>query len=331
VTLVPDTPLGAPRLAPVEGWEQLPPGRRHEDVAAVAVDSRDRVYLFTRRDPAVLVYDRDGRFIRAWPDGLFSERAHGITVAPDGSVWCVDDADHSVRKFTPEGELLLTLGTRGKPSDTGYDGKALATIARPGPPFNRPTNLAVAPNGDLYVTDGYGNARVHQFSATGALIRSWGAPGTGPGQFRLPHGIAILPDGRVLVADRENDRIQVFDLVGAYLDEWLEIQRPTHLAIGPDGLVYLSELPWLNGQRSGRFGEIAAGRPGRVTALTADGDVVARWGGLPMGTPGAFTAPHGIAVDSRGDVYVAEVTYTIGVAPGLIAPGAPTLQKLARR
>ncbi|HEV2250997.1 MAG TPA: peptidyl-alpha-hydroxyglycine alpha-amidating lyase family protein [Candidatus Limnocylindria bacterium] len=278
------------------------------------------------------MYERDGRFVRAWPEGLFSERAHGITAAPDGSIWCVDDADHSVRKFTPDGEVLRTLGTRGVPSATGYDGTAIATIHRAGPPFNRPTNLAVAPTGDLYVTDGYGNARVHQFAPSGTLIRSWGAPGTGPGEFRLPHGIAILPDGRVLVADRENDRIQIFDLAGAFVGEWLDVQRPTHLAVGPDGLVYVTELPWLRGQRSLRFGDVVADRYGRVTALTDDGEAVARWGGRPMGTPGAFTAPHGIAVDSRGDVYVAEVTYTIGVAPGLIAPGgAPTLQKLARR
>ena len=297
----------------------------------MAIDSRDRVYLFTRRDPGVLVYERDGRFVRAWPDGLFSERAHGITVAPDGSVWCVDDAAHSVRKFSPEGVLLLTLGTPGQPSDTGYDGVAYATIARAGPPFNRPTNLAVAPNGDLYVADGYGNARIHQFSGAGALIRSWGAPGGGPGEFRIPHGICVLPDGRVLAADRENDRIQLFDLRGRYLDEWRDIQRPTQLCAGPDGLIYVSELWWQKGQRSQRFGEITEDRYGRVTALRDDGTVVARWGGIAPGTAGGFTAPHGIAVDSRGDVYVAEVTYTIGVAPGLIpAGGAPTLQKLAR-
>ena len=279
----------------------------------------------------MLVYERDGRFVRAWGEGAFTERTHGITIGPDDTVYCVDDADHSVRSFTIDGEQRMTLGTRGRASDTGYDGAAYATIARAGPPFNRPTNLAVAPNGDLYVTDGYGNARVHQFAADGTLIRSWGAPGGGRGEFRIPHGICILADGRVLVADRENDRIQVFDLDGGFLEEWLDIQRPTQLAIGPDGLIYVSELWWQKGQRSHRLGEIAADRYGRVSAIRSDGTVVGRWGGSPPGTPGAFTAPHGIAVDSRGDVYVAEVTYTIGVATGRIPAGAaPTLQKLAR-
>jgi DNA-binding beta-propeller fold protein YncE len=280
----------------------------------------------------VFVYERDGRFVRSWGEDAFSQRAHGITIGPDGSVFCVDDADHSVRKFTSDGTLRMTLGTRGRPSDTGYDGAAYATIARAGPPFNRPTNLAVAPNGDLYVTDGYGNARVHRFAADGRLLASWGAPGGGPGEFRIPHGICILADGRVLVADRENDRIQIFDPAGTYLAEWRDIQRPTHLCVGPDGLIYVAELWWRTGQRSQRFGEITTDRYGRVSALNADGTVAARWGGSAPGTPGGFTAPHGIAVDSHGDVYVAEVTHTFGVAPGVIAPGsAPTLQKLARR
>ena len=282
----------------------------------MAVDSHDRVYLFTRGDAAVLVYERDGSFVRAWPDRGFTERGHGITIGPDGSVWCVDDADHSVRKFTLDGEPLLTLGTRGTPSDDQ--------------PFNRPTNVAVAPNGDVYVSDGYGNARVHHFRADGRLIASWGGPGGGPGEFRIPHGIAVVGD-RVLVADRENDRIQVFDLEGTYLTEWTGIQRPCHLVLGPDGLLYVAELWWRKGQRSPRFGEIATDRYGRVSVLSTDGAVVARFGGSAPGTPGGFTAPHGIAVDSRGDVYVAEVTQTFGVAPGLVSAGsAPTLQKLAR-
>lgn len=323
--------MNAPGFHVVEGWEQLPEGRRHEDVAAVAVDSRDRVYLFTRTESAVFVYERDGRFVGSWGEGEFSERAHGITIGPDDRVYCVDDADHTVRKFSTDGEPLLTLGTRGRASDTGYDGAAYATIARAGPPFNRPTNLAIAPTGDLYVADGYGNARVHQFAPDGRLIRSWGAPGGGPGEFRIPHGICVLADGRVLVADRENDRIQLFDLDGRYLDEWRDIQRPTQLCVGPEGLIYVAELWWRTGQRSHRFGEITADRYGRVSVLDPGGAVVTRWGGTAPGTSGGFTAPHGIAVDSRGDVYVAEVTYTFGVAPGAIPPGsAPTLQKLAR-
>src|SRR4029077_8608430 len=223
-------------------------------------------------------------------------------------------------------------GARGPGAPPGYAGPPSPPTARGAPPFNRPTNLAVAPNGDLYVTDGYGNARVHRFAADGRLLASWGAPGGGPGELRIPHGICILADGRVLVADRENDRIQVFDLGGTYLEEWRDIQRPTHLCVGRDGLIYVAELWWRTGQRSPRFGEITADRYGRVSALRTDGSVVARWGGSAPGTPGGFTAPYGIAVDSRGDVYVAEVTYTFGVAPGVIAPGsAPTLQKLARR
>ena len=329
-TALPPSTAGAPRLDVVDGWEQLPSGRRHLDVAAVAIDSKDRVYLFTRLDPAVLVYERNGRFIRAWGGGLFSERTHGITIGPDDSVYCVDEADHSVRKFTADGVLLQTIGTRGQASDTGYDGKDLATIARGGPPFNRPTNLAIAPSGDLYVTDGYGNARVHQFSSDGTLIRSWGLPGGGPGEFRLPHGVCVLTDGRVLVADRENDRIQVFDPDGRYVDEWTDIQRPCQIALGPDGLLYAAELWRQKGQRSYRLGDVATDRYGRVSILTTDGAVLARFGGMAPGTPGGFTAPHGIAVDSRGDVYVAEVTYHVGVRPGLVAAGAPTIQKLAR-
>lgn len=192
------------RYGLVSNWEQLPAGHRHRDVAGVAVDGADRVYLITRGDAQVIVYERDGTFVRSWGAGTFTERTHGITVAPDGSVFCVDDAGHDVRKFTPEGVELQRLGT-GEPSDTGYDGQDLASI-RGGPPFNRPTNVAILPQGELFVTDGYGNARVHVFAPDGRLLRSWGEPGSGNGQFTVPHGIALIADGRVLVADRENDR-----------------------------------------------------------------------------------------------------------------------------
>ena len=313
-----------------EGWEQLPSGWSHRDVAGVAVDSRDRVYVFTRDEHPVIVYERDGTFVRSWGEGQFTPRTHGITIGPDDSVYCVDDADHTVRKFTTDGELLMTIGTSGQASDTGYTG-TVASIARGGPPFNRPTNLAVAPTGELYVSDGYGNARVHRFSATGELIQSWGEPGTGPGEFMLPHGIWVMADGRVLVADRENDRIQAFSPDGEYLAEWTDVQRPTAIFVDRDNRVYVSELWWRVGQHSFRHGTIERDLPGRVSVLDGDGRVLARWGGgSDPCAPGSFCAPHGLYVDSRGDVYVGEVTWTFAGKAGLVPPDCHTLQKFVR-
>ena len=175
----------------VEGWEQLPKGFAHRDVAGVAVDQEDRVFLICRGENPVIVYDREGNFLRTWGKGDFSLRTHGIYVAPNGSIFATDDGNHTVRQFTPEGRLLMTMGTLNVPSDTGYDGKTTGSIKQAGPPFNRPTNVAIGPKGDIYISDGYGNARVHMFSPSGQLKRSWGEPGDGPGQFRLPHGIAV--------------------------------------------------------------------------------------------------------------------------------------------
>jgi sugar lactone lactonase YvrE len=321
----------APRYELAEGWEQLPPGYAHRDVAGVAVDGEDRVFLICRGPHPVIVYDREGRFLRSWGAGEFTYRTHGITVAPDGTVWCTDDGNHTVRRFTPEGKLLATLGTRDTPSDTGYDGQDYMTIRRPAGPFNRPTNLAVGPRGDLYVSDGYGNCRVHRFSASGELKQSWGTPGTGPGQFHLPHGIAVAVDGRVFVCDRENDRIQIFSPDGEYLAEWTDTQRPTHLVFDREGRAYVSELWWHVGQTSRRHGRIGEARHGRVSVLDPGGRVLARWGTPEACAPGSFAAPHGIAVDSRGDVYVSEVTWTFAVSRGLAPEGCHTFQKFAAR
>ena len=319
-----------PTLEPVGNWEQLPAGFLHRDVAGVAVDANDRVYLATRVRSCIFVYERDGTFVRTWGEGMFSDRLHGITAHPDGTLFVVDDAGHSVRHFTAEGKELAPIGPVGKPSDTGYDGTNVATVARSAGPYNRPTNIAVAPNGDLYVSDGYGNARVHHFSADAKLIRSWGEPGTGPGQFMISHGICVLPDGRVLVADRENDRIQVFDPKGTFLAEWTDVQRPTHLVLGPDGVLYVAELWWRKGLKTPKGEEITTDRYGRISILNSAGSVLSRHGGGAPNTLGNFTAPHGVAVDSRGDVYIADVAYTIGVGPGLVPPSAPTLHKLRR-
>lgn len=315
----------------VEDWEQLPAGYTHRDVCGVAVDSRDRVYLITRDDPRVIVYEPDGRFVASWGEGVFTNRTHGITVGPDDSVYCVDDGDHTVRKFTTEGTLLLTIGTPGTPSDTGYDGRSLDTILRGGPPFNRPTNLAVAPNGDLYVSDGYGNARIHRFSSDGELLQSWGQPGTAAGCFNLPHGVWVATDGRVLVADRENDRIQIFSPNGEFITQWRDVQRPTGIYADRSGLVYVSELWWRPGQRSYTRGAIQNDQPGRVSIFDSNGHLLQRWGSADRCAPGNFCAPHDVCVDSRGNVYVAEVTYTFAAKAGLVPADCHTLQKFARR
>ena len=323
--------LGELRFEVLESWERLPAGYRHLDVCGVATDSHDRVYIITRDDARVIVYEPDGSFVTSWGEGRFTPRTHGITIGPDDLVYCVDDGDHTVRKFTPDGELLMTLGTSGVASDTGYDGRSLDSILRGGPPFNRPTNLAVAPNGDLYVTDGYGNARVHRFSASGELIQSWGQPGTRPGQFNLPHGVWTASDGRVLVADRENDRIQIFSPDGEFIEQWTDVQRPTAIYIDRDGLVYVSELWWRPGQRSYTHGVIEADQPGRVSVFDSRGKVLARWGSADRCAAGNFCAPHSICVDSRGSLYVAEVTYTFAGKAGLVPPDCHTLQKFERR
>jgi DNA-binding beta-propeller fold protein YncE len=336
---------GAYRYRVVEGWERLPAGWAHTDVAGVATDAEDMVYLYTRGTPRVIVYDRDGRFLRSWGEGLFHDRpngsAHGITIGPDGAVWCVDDGNHTVKKFTPEGHLLLTIGTEGIPSDTGYIGPRpgisgstlLDSIARGGPPFNRPTNLAFAPGGphaDFYVSDGYGNARVHRFAADGTLKQSWGEPGLGPGQFNLPHGIAVHPDGRVFVADRENDRIQIFSPNGEFLAEWLDTQRPTQLQIDAEGTVYVAELWRRVGEVSQRLGRNEVDAPARISILSSDGSVLSRWGGPNRCDPGMLCAPHSLALDSEGSLYVGEVTYTFGVSRGDTPADCHTFQKFAR-
>lgn len=313
----------------VEGWEQLPEGFHHDDVVGVSVDSRDRVFVYSRRESRVVVYERDGTFVSAWGEGFFTPRTHGLTVAPDDTVYCVDEGRQVVYHFQADGTLLQTIGTPDVASDTGYDG-SMASIVRGGPPFNRPTNLAIAPSGDLYVSDGYGNARVHRFSAEGELIQSWGEPGNGPGQFNLPHGVAVTSDGRVLVADRENDRVQVFTPDGDFVEEWTDVQRPTNLAIDAEGRIYVSELGHDPGDVSFRLGEISDDRPGRFSVFGPDRGLLTRVGGPDRTAPGSFIAAHDICVDSRGDVYVGEVTWTFAVSRGNAPEGSHTLQKFAR-
>ena len=315
----------------VEGWEQLPKNYIHKDVAGVAVDGEDRVYLMCRGDHPVVIYDRKGKFLRSWGEGDFSYRTHGIYVAPNGTIFCTDDGQHTVRQFSPEGKLLMTMGTKNTPSNSGYDGKNLDSITHGGPPFNRPTNVAIGPKGDIYITDGYGNARVHIFNSKGQLKRSWGEPGDGPGQFRLPHGIAVDAEGKVYVCDREADRIQIFSPDGEFLSEWRDTQRPTHLCFDSQGRVYVTELAWHEGDKSYSLGPITEGktRHARMTIYDRKGKVLTRWGTPQATAPGSFAAPHGLALDSKNDLYVSEVTWTFAVSRGRAPEDCHTFQKFS--
>ena len=321
---------GSYRYEVTEGWEQLPAGWSHGDVAGVATDSRDRVYVFNRSEHPLIVYDRDGRFLGSWGEGVFT-RPHGITITADDTLYLADDTDHTVRKFTTDGRLLQTLGTPNQPSDTGYQvGTDLQTIKRGSGPFNRPTRLSLAPSGELYVSDGYGNARVHRFAATGELIQSWGEPGTGPGQFNLPHSVWAHTDGRVFVCDRENDRIQIFSPSGEFLEAWTNVTRPGDLFIDADDRVYVGEMSWLEGARSLAGREWPETRDAQLRVRDIEGNVLAQWGGPDPCAWGNFSSPHGLWVDRHGDIYVAEVTHTALSRTGQYHAGCHSLQKFVR-
>lgn len=311
-------------------WANLPAAWSWSEVAGVAIDSRDRVYVFNRGEHPLIIFDRDGSFVGSWGEGQFV-RPHGIFIGPDDAVYCTDDCDHTVRKFTPDGALLLTLGTRGIPSETGATSIDFRTIRRAGPPFHYPTNLALSPEGEMYVTDGYGNACVHKFSPDGRLLLSWGQPGDGPGQFRVPHGIAVDSTGTVYVADRENSRIQLFDSQGTYLDEWTDVVRPAQICIDRAGAFYVAELGFRAGMWPGTSPPAPDAPGGRLSIFDRQGGLVARWGGgeNPCAA-GDFFAPHDVCVDSRGDIYVGEVVASAGGNRGLVSAACPALQKFVR-
>lgn len=310
-------------------WEKLPAGWSFKEVAGVATDSKDRVYVFSRGEHPLTVFDRDGKFLASWGEGTF-RRPHGIFIGPDDALYLSDDLDHTVRKFTPEGKLLLTLGVSGKPSDTGIVGNDYRTIRAGAPPFNQPTNLALSSKGEMYVTDGYGNARVHKFSADGKLLFSWGEPGSGPGQFNLPHGIALDGHDRVYVADRENSRVQIFSPDGKFLAEWTDVGRPMQVFVDKDDNVFVAEV----GFKAGLYPWTKAPEPplpARLSVFKTDGTLQARWGGGPDPCAvGDFFAPHDLWIDSHGDIYVGEVVWSAGGRLGLVPPTCHALQKFVR-
>ncbi len=202
--------------------EKLPDGMTFKKCPGVAVDSRDNVYVLTRGEHPIIVFDQEGNFIRTFGEGHFSaNRTHGLYIAHDDSLLVADDGLHTIQKFGPEGDKLMEIGERNHPAPA-WSGQA----------FNRPTSAAIMPsNGDVYISDGYGNSSVHKYSPDGKLLFSWGQPGAGYGEFNIVHNIAIDGDGRVYIADRDNHRVQVFSPEGTYITQWVNLSRAATIYI----------------------------------------------------------------------------------------------------
>ena len=249
-------------------WAQLPAAMPWgASTSSVAVDGQGRVIAMVRAVPYFRMFNADGSFVRAWGDAGLFHLAHSVHVAPDGAIWATDPDDHVVHKFGPDGKVVLTLGKKGA---SGNDASTDA--------FNQPNSVGFGPNGDVFVSDGYVNSRVVQFTAEGRLVRIFGGKkGAGPGELNTPHGVAVDPQGRVVVADSGNKRLAIFGADGAFLKN---VAAPSRggVAAAPDGTLYVSDV-----------------NAGAVTVLKADQivDVIKVDG-----------RPHGLAVDFRtGDVY----------------------------
>jgi len=296
----------------VEGWGEPRPGWVWGQVGAVCVDSEDNVHIFTRAEHPYRVYDKSGKMIDSWGEQIF-EDAHGMCITPDDTCYFVDREPQIVLKFDKQGKHRLSLGTRGVHSDTGYARPARAPgdpnlsggglpmqngVKYPGPPFHHPTDVSISPTGEIYVSDGYRNSRVHKYSPDGTLLASWGDVGhaetlrgtkDGPGLFHTVHSV-WEHDGRVYVADRESNRIQIFTPDGEFIDMWTGFGRPTKLYVDPrENLMYVSELE------------------DSFAIVDLNGNLIGRHGSERSHEPGKFWGPHGIWTDSEGSIYVAEV------------------------
>jgi hypothetical protein len=254
-------------------WAKIPPDATVGAISAVAADSRGYVYVYHRVDPLVesvashpvLVFDSAGTYVTGWGGGLIKD-AHHLFVDPQDRVFLVDRDAHQIRVFETGGKHLFDIGERDKPLR----------------PFNHPTSVATGPSGDIYVADGYGGTNVHRFASDGTHIHTWGEPGSGPGQFTTPHGIWVLGDGRVLVGDRENHRIQVFDPAGGYLCELGGTYLPMSIYVDKAEIIYVTDhIP-------------------RLTAYRVDGSRVGSC--RPV-----LNGGHGIYGDQAGNLFISEM------------------------
>jgi hypothetical protein len=266
-----------------DDWAKLPAGMRFGRVSDVGIDSQDRVYVFQRTDPPVLVFDREGTYLNSWGNGAFLY-PHGLHIAND--IVYLTDRDSSVCiMYTLDGKPIQMLGKHKVTSDTGAAGFP-APVPRVAGPFNQATDIVPAPWGDLYVTDGHRNARVHRFDSGGHLLQSWGTWGkTEPGQFDVPHSLIVGRDGRVYVVDKENYRIQVFSANGEFQAMWTDMRRPNDIALTPEGDFAVCE-------------GVVEGYTPRISIFDKEGNVLARW---------ETVASEGLGVDSRGDIYLSRI------------------------
>jgi peptidylglycine monooxygenase len=260
--------LGDRRYAVHRKWARLPAGESFGFLSDLAVDGEGCVHVAQRgTDRPVLVFGRNGKLAGTWGEGQVAE-PHYITAGNDGAMLVADRDAHQVLRFDRRGKLVQALGKRHWPSLDA--------------PFNHPTAAAEASDGEIYVADGYGNSSVHRFAADGSLIRTWGGHGSGPGVFTTPHAIAVDRRGRVLVGDRENNRVQLFDRAGKYLAEWGDFYHPMQIWIDDRDLVFVTDqIP-------------------RISLLTLDGKLVGR-------CRGAINGAHGLAGDAEGNLYLSEL------------------------
>jgi len=258
---------------PVATWDTASVGVELDKILGIGIDSKGRVYATAGKgEKGVLVFDADGNVVDSWGKGFVDK--HGLRVIDD-KVWVTDRERHIVMQFTLDGKPLRTLGTDGR-SGLGEN------------EFNKPSDVAIAPNGDIYVSDGYGNSRVMRFGADGKFKQSWGKKGNGPGEFDLVHNIVIDKKGRVYIADRENERVQIFDADGRFLEQWKHIGKPFGLYIDDKMNVYITD-----------------GESNSIYVVSERGRVLSKFG-KTGGGPAEFKMAHSITVDKKGNIYVAE-------------------------
>jgi hypothetical protein len=281
-------------------WPQRPPNMPWRDVPGIAVDKQDNVWIFTRTNPAVQVFSAEGKFIRAWGEGVVSN-AHHLRIDRDGNIWLSDVGWHIVRKCSPDGKVLLTIGTPGRKGE--------------GPNLlNKPTDMAIAPNGDVFISDGYGNSRVAHFDRHGKFIKAWGTLGTGPENFSIPHSIALDSRGRLYVADRNNVRVQVYSQDGRLLDSWHDIIVPWGFCITEKDEVWIcgsSPMPW---RLDPKYPTAPLGCPPKdqlFMKFNTDGKLLQLWS-VPKAEddkeqPGECNWVHCMALDSKGNIYAGDI------------------------